>query len=34
VRLDIDEEGRVLRRSIIDFGEHPLSRSMHRARVP
>lgn len=26
VRLDVDESGHVLRRSVIDFGDHPLSR--------
>lgn len=27
LRLDVDESGRVLRRSVIDFGEHPLRRT-------
>jgi Family of unknown function (DUF6522) len=29
-RLNIDESGEVIRRSIVDFGERPLSSSLHR----
>lgn len=29
-RLSVDEAGRIVRRSIIDFGERPLPATMHR----
>jgi hypothetical protein len=33
VQLSVDESGRILRRSVIDFGERPLPRSLHTARA-
>lgn len=30
-RVTIDAAGRILRRSVIDFGKHPLPRAFHRA---
>lgn len=30
-RLSIDESGRILRRSVVDFGAQPLPRSAHRS---
>ena len=32
VRLGVDQSGRILRRSVIDFGERPLPGSFHTAR--
>jgi hypothetical protein len=32
VRLNVDECGRILRRSVIDFGERPLAGSVHSAK--
>lgn len=32
VRLGVDQSGRILRRSVIDFGDRPLPRSFHNAR--
>lgn len=29
-RLSVDQTGRILRRSIVDFGEHPLPPAMHK----
>jgi hypothetical protein len=34
LQLVVDEAGRILRRSVIDFGERPLPRSMHTVRPP
>jgi hypothetical protein len=31
VRVNVDTAGRILRRSIIDFGRHPLPRALHRS---
>jgi hypothetical protein len=33
LQLGVDATGRVLRRSLIDFGERPLPRSVHTARA-
>ena len=33
VRLNVDANGNVLRRSVIDFGEHPMPRSLHSGRA-
>lgn len=30
-RLSIDTSGRILRRSVIDFGQRPLPRTLHRS---
>lgn len=31
-RLSVDGQGRVLRRSVVDFGEQPLARALRRSR--
>ena len=33
IQLGVDESGRIVRRSVIDFGERPLPRSMHTVRA-
>lgn len=33
-RLDVDAEGHIVRRSIINFGERPLPRALHQAGKP
>jgi hypothetical protein len=30
-RVSVDERGRILRRSVVDFGERPLPRALHRS---
>jgi Family of unknown function (DUF6522) len=34
VRLDLDESGRVLRRTVIDFGDRPLPAALHGTGGP
>ncbi len=33
-RLNVDESGEVIRRSVVDFGDRPVPSVMHKARDP